>query len=90
MPDAKEPRPPGGTSPSVSTSRPSTGSDALLPLYELPGREPRRSDALRAVVHAGLKVEEGRARRRGRRRSSGVTGNEAVLVNGARASARRA
>jgi hypothetical protein len=40
--------------------------DALLPLYERPGREPRRSDALRAVVHAGLAVEERRARRRGR------------------------
>jgi hypothetical protein len=37
--------------------------DALLPLYELPGREPSRSDAVRAVVLAGLVVEEHRARR---------------------------
>jgi hypothetical protein len=41
--------------------------DALLPLYELPGREPCRSDALRGVVLVGLEAEERRARRRARR-----------------------
>jgi hypothetical protein len=34
--------------------------DALLPLYALPGRPPTRSDALRAVILAGIDVEEGR------------------------------
>jgi hypothetical protein len=34
--------------------------DALLPLYALPGREPTRSDSLRAVVLAGLALEERR------------------------------
>jgi hypothetical protein len=34
--------------------------DALLPLYELPGRPPTRSDALRAVILAGLDAEERR------------------------------
>jgi hypothetical protein len=37
--------------------------DALLPLYALPGREPTRSDVLRAVILAGLDVEERRAAR---------------------------
>jgi hypothetical protein len=37
--------------------------EALLPLYALPGREATRSDALRAVVLAGLDVEEARLRR---------------------------
>jgi hypothetical protein len=41
--------------------------DALLPLYTLPGREPRRSDALRATVLRGLEVEERRAQRKLRR-----------------------
>jgi hypothetical protein len=50
--------------------------DALLPLYELPGREPCRSDALRGVVLAGLAVEERRARRRVRGRSLRPKGNE--------------
>lgn len=35
--------------------------DALLPLYELPGRQATRSDGLRAVILAGLDVEERRA-----------------------------
>jgi hypothetical protein len=34
--------------------------DALMPLYELPGRAATRSDALRAVVLAGLIPEEHR------------------------------
>ncbi len=35
--------------------------DALLSLYILPGRTPTRSDGLRAVILAGLEVEERRA-----------------------------
>lgn len=35
--------------------------EALLPLYALPGREATRSDGLRAVILAGLEVEERRA-----------------------------
>jgi hypothetical protein len=42
--------------------------DALLSLYALPGRDPNRSDALRGVIHAGLVVEERRARRAASRR----------------------
>lgn len=38
--------------------------DALLPLYALPGRDATRSDGLRAVILAGLEIEEGRAARR--------------------------
>jgi hypothetical protein len=34
--------------------------DALLPLYALPGRPPTRSDALRAVILAGIDVEQRR------------------------------
>ena len=34
--------------------------DAHLPLYALPGRLPTRSDSLRAVILAGLGVEERR------------------------------
>jgi hypothetical protein len=37
--------------------------DALLPLYALPGRDATRSDGLRAVILAGLEIEERRARR---------------------------
>jgi hypothetical protein len=37
--------------------------DALLPLYSLPGRTPTRSDGLRAVILAGLDVEEQRMAR---------------------------
>lgn len=37
--------------------------DALLPLYALPGREATRSDGLRAVILAGLVIEEERAGR---------------------------
>jgi hypothetical protein len=37
--------------------------DALLPLYALPGRTATRSDGLRAVILAGLEVEERRAAR---------------------------
>lgn len=38
--------------------------DALLPLYALPGRPATRSDGLRAVILAGLEVEERRAAER--------------------------
>ena len=38
--------------------------DALLGLYALPGRDATRSDGLRAVILAGLEVEERRAARR--------------------------
>jgi hypothetical protein len=38
--------------------------DALLPLYALPGRDATRSDGLRAVILAGLEIEEARAARR--------------------------
>jgi hypothetical protein len=37
--------------------------EALLPLYALPGRPATRSDGLRAVILAGLSVEEERAGR---------------------------
>jgi hypothetical protein len=37
--------------------------EALLPLYALPGRAATRSDGLRAVILAGLAVEEERAAR---------------------------
>ena len=39
--------------------------EALLPLYALPGRTATRSDGLRAVILAGLEIEEARARRLG-------------------------
>jgi hypothetical protein len=39
--------------------------DALLSLYALPGRRATRSDGLRAVILAGLDVEERRAAARG-------------------------
>lgn len=35
--------------------------DALLALYALPGRPATRSDGLRAVILAGLEIEERRA-----------------------------
>ena len=38
--------------------------DALLNLYALPGRDATRSDALRAVILAGIDVEERRVTRR--------------------------
>jgi hypothetical protein len=69
MPQAKEPRPPRAPKGHVAVrlDQPTIDRiDALLPLYELPGREPRRSDALRGVVLAGLEAEERRARRRAR------------------------
>jgi hypothetical protein len=37
--------------------------EALLPLYALPGRCATRSDGLRAVILAGLALEEQRASR---------------------------
>jgi len=37
--------------------------DALLPLYALPGRAATRSDGLRAVILAGLEIEERRVTR---------------------------
>jgi hypothetical protein len=39
--------------------------EALLPLYALPGRAATRSDGLRAVILAGLEIEEARASRLG-------------------------
>ena len=39
--------------------------DALLGLYALPGRAATRSDGLRAVILAGIDVEERRAARLG-------------------------
>lgn len=42
--------------------------DALLPLYALPGRAATRSDGLRAVILAGLEVEERRAAQTARAR----------------------
>jgi hypothetical protein len=52
--------------------------DALLPLYALPGRSATRSDGLRAVILAGLDVEERRAGHDGERGpdTSGGGGNE--------------
>jgi hypothetical protein len=46
--------------------------DALLPLYALPGRDATRSDGLRAVILAGLELEEGRTARR----AGGGSGND--------------
>ena len=43
--------------------------DALLPLYEQPWRGTCRSDALRALLLAGLEVEERRATQRTARSS---------------------
>ena len=40
-----------------------TRLDALLALYALPGRPATRSDGLRAVILAGIAVEEKRAAR---------------------------
>jgi hypothetical protein len=45
--------------------------DALLTLYALPGRPATRSDGLRAVILAGLEIEERRAKRLGPTSSSG-------------------
>jgi hypothetical protein len=39
--------------------------DGLLPLYALPGRPAKRTDAVRAVILAGLEVEESRAAKLG-------------------------
>ena len=51
--------------------------DALLSLYVLPGRTPTRSDGLRAVILAGLEVEERRAARlRQTGGSSGDSGSD--------------
>jgi hypothetical protein len=50
--------------------------DALLPLYELPGRSATRSDGLRAVILAGLEIEERRAARLGAPPSSGGAGGD--------------
>jgi hypothetical protein len=46
--------------------------DALLVLYELPGRAATRSDGLRAVILAGLDVEERRARAVSREPGGGI------------------
>jgi hypothetical protein len=50
--------------------------DALLPLYALPGRSPTRSDGLRAVILAGLDVEEQRAAREAQRGSASSGGTD--------------
>jgi hypothetical protein len=47
--------------------------DALLGLYALPGRAATRSDGLRAVILAGLEVEERRAARRATTDPEGAT-----------------
>jgi hypothetical protein len=49
--------------------------DALLPLYALPGRAATRSDGLRAVILAGLELEEKRATRR----ASGGSGGDPAI-----------
>lgn len=46
--------------------------DALLALYALPGRPATRSDGLRAVILAGLDVEERRASEHGEKKPPGV------------------
>jgi hypothetical protein len=52
--------------------------DALLPMYALPGRAATRSDGLRAVILAGLEVEEQRDARLTRtHRSDGPDGKPA-------------
>jgi|HubBroStandDraft_6_1064221.scaffolds.fasta_scaffold651374_2 hypothetical protein len=48
--------------------------DALLPLYALPGRDATRSDALRAVILAGIDAEERRGPRRDGTPPSGAGG----------------
>lgn len=48
--------------------------EALLPLYALPGREATRSDGLRAVILAGLEVEERRAARLAKAGTKGEDG----------------
>jgi hypothetical protein len=45
--------------------------DALLSLYALPGRDATRSDGLRAVILAGLEIEERRAAKRAAGSSGG-------------------
>lgn len=53
--------------------------DALLPLYALPGRDATRSDGLRAVILAGLEIEERRASIRGVPPTSGANGGPAPV-----------
>jgi hypothetical protein len=63
MPRSKKPAPPRGHV-AVRLDEPTIARlDALLPLYALPGRDATRSDGLRAVILAGLQIEESRARR---------------------------
>jgi hypothetical protein len=63
MPQPKEPRPPKEHV-AVRLDKPLVERiDAMMPLYVLPGREACRSDALRALLLAGLEVEERRAAR---------------------------
>src|SRR6185312_3714563 len=63
MPRSKKPAPPRGHV-AVRLDEPTIARlDALLPLYALPGREATRSDGLRAVILAGLEIEESRALR---------------------------
>lgn len=45
--------------------------DALLSLYALPGRAATRSDGLRAVILAGIEIEERRAARLGKAPAGG-------------------
>jgi hypothetical protein len=51
--------------------------DALRRLYALPGRDATRSDGLRAVILAGLEIEERRAALLAARASSG-SGRDSV------------
>jgi hypothetical protein len=65
MPRSKKPAQPRGHV-AVRLDEPTIARlDALLHLYALPGREATRSDGLRAVILAGLQIEESRARREG-------------------------
>jgi hypothetical protein len=57
--------------------------DALMPLYALPGREPTRSDALRALLFAGFATEERRAARQLRRRKGRPKATTAPEPSGA-------
>lgn len=49
--------------------------DALRRLYALPGREATRSDGLRAVILAGLEIEERRAALVAPRSTNGIGGD---------------
>jgi hypothetical protein len=54
-----------------------TRLDAILSLYALPGRAATRSDGLRAVILAGLEIEERRAARLADEETAGGPGGDA-------------